>query len=174
MNPKNKYSDCQSELQKKTLVLYFLISLITTASPFEHDFKMSVCEMVYDGLNQQFEVRYYLFQDDLKEVVYGDPFSAHLEEEKVVSYILEKTKIKLADKYIELKYKELKEKEDQVLVTFTSGKINITDYSTLFISNQIMIEKFRTQTNLVYVILPNRPKWTQILNAGKTKAVYEF
>ncbi|MEO1262875.1 MAG: DUF6702 family protein [Bacteroidota bacterium] len=156
------------------MILYFFISLLFANSSADHEFKMSVCEIVYEENAQHFQVHFYLFQDDLKEAVYGDPESPLLEKEKIASYILAKTKIELKDKNVELMQREMKEKDDQVMMTFFSEKINIEHYSTLSISNQIMIEKFRTQTNMVYVSLPNRSKWTQILNAQKTEAVYEL
>jgi hypothetical protein len=97
-----------------------------------------------------------------------------MEEERVVEYILEKVKIQSDGQPISLAFSEIKEREDQVKVVFNTSKIKAETISKLLVSNQLLLEKFKSQTNMVYVTLPGQTKKTMILNAGKTNGLFEF
>lgn len=154
--------------------IYLFISILLFAAPAAHDFKMSVCEINYLAEKESFQVRFYIFQDDLKEALYGDPLSDKMEEERVVEYILEKIKIQSDGQPISLAFSEIKEREDQIKVVFNTSKIKAETISKLLVSNQLLLEKFKSQTNMVYVTLPGQTKKTMILNAGKTDGLFEF
>ncbi len=157
------------------LLIFFhlLIAYPFDCSTTFHPFKMSVCEITYIEEKEIFDVRFYVFQDDLKETLYGDPQSPNLAADSASSYILKKVKLSLSGQPVHLAFSEMKEKEDQVMVVFHSGKINLHTNPNLLVSNCLLIEKFRKQTNMVYLSLPGRPKLTQILNAGKTEGRFD-
>lgn len=154
--------------------IYFILSFILSAYPAAHDFKMSVCEINYVAEKESFEVRFYIFQDDLKEALYDNPSADELAEQQVISYILEKVKLRVDGQPISLTFSEMKEREDQVKVVFHSSKFKAENIFNLLISNQLLLEKFKTQTNMVYVTMPGQNKMTKILNAGKNEGVFEF
>lgn len=154
--------------------IYLFISILLSAFPAAHDFKMSVCEINYVTDKAFFEVRFYIFQDDLKEALYGDPQSDKMEEGSVVNYILEKVKIQSDGLPVPLTFSEMKEREDQIKVVFHTAKIKGGTISNLLVSNQLLLEKFKNQTNMVYVTLPGQTKKTKILNADKTEGTFEF
>ena len=153
------------------ILIFFHLFIISQCAfiPATHPFKMSVCEISYVEEKKSFDVRFYLFQDDLKETLYSDPESPILRIDSVTNYILKKVRLSLADQQVSLNFKEFKEKEDQVMVVFQSDKIILQPKPNLLVSNRLLIEKFKTQTNMVYLSLPGRSKLTQILNAKKTE-----
>ncbi len=139
-----------------------------------HEFKMSVCEIVYSQKEEAFDVKFYLFQDDLKETLYGDPGADHLEADAVKNYILQKVKLSINGQGQPLAFRSMKNKEDQVLVVFSTPRHTLSNTSSILISNQLLVEKFRKQTNMVFVEMPGRAKLTQVLNAKKTEGEFEF
>ena len=64
-------------------ILYILMFFMAA----DHDFKMSVCEIVYQPELSNFEIQLYIFQDDLKETIYGNPEAERLESHPVAEYI---------------------------------------------------------------------------------------
>ncbi len=151
-----------------------MISLVFSFLPVSHDFKMSVCEINYVNENEFFVIRFYLFQDDLKEALYGDPLAHQLDEALVNTYILEKVKIHSNGHPISFTLTAIKEREDQVQVIFQSEKTTTQNLSNLLVSNKLLIEKFRKQTNMVYVTFPGHTKLTKILNIENTEGIFEF
>ena len=154
------------------LLFSFIILFLSATTPADHDFKMSVCELEYAAPQSAFHIRLYIFQDDLKKGIYDDPDAPRLETQKVVDYILKKVTLYVDDENIPFYFSEIKEKEDQVQVVFISEKITLSPTTRLELINQLLIEKFRTQINMVYLSLPGRSKLTRILNAQKTKAAF--
>jgi hypothetical protein len=69
------------------LLLPFHPGLGEVLAGIPHDFKMSVCEIVYVPENQGFDVKFYLFADDLKAAVYGNPEAAELAAEVAGNYV---------------------------------------------------------------------------------------
>ena len=152
------------------MILQIVITFLLTVTPNDHDFKMSVCEITYVETQSRFEVKLYLFQDDLKEAIYGDPHASELKPEDVSSYISTKVKLTVDGQPMTLSLQEIKEKEDQAMVVFYSEKLNISLSPKMVITNQLLLEKFRQQTNMVYLLLPGRAKITQIIIGSKTEA----
>ena len=153
------------------IIHLFTFILLTAFSP-AHDFKMSVCEITYEEEQKVFEVKFYLFQDDLKVAIFGNPIPPELEASSVSNYILKKTKLSLNEKAIALSFSEMKEREDQIQVVFRSEVISLSPNSKLKISNQLFLDKFKQQTNMVYLNMPGRSKITQIMNGAKTEVEF--
>ena len=135
---------------------------------------MSVSEVEYSAMTESFEVRVYLFQDDLKEAVYGDPLSPLLENAAISEYILAHIELEIDNEPVPLSFIELKERKDQVQVIFTTKKVNLKGANNVLISNELLIETFPKQTNMVYLSLPDKSRLTQILNAVKTIGEFEI
>ena len=56
------------------LIVKFLASIFFAfgnAPAADHDFKMSVCEVIYSAESEAFEVKFYLFTDDLTAALHG-------------------------------------------------------------------------------------------------------
>ena len=139
-----------------------------------HDFKMSVCEIIYSPEKEAFDVKFYLFQDDLKAAVYGNPLAEIVEAGAVSAYILKHFYLGLDGQQQTLSYHSLREKNDQVLVQFTTPKISPKTKASITVKSTLLTEKFRDQINMVYLIFPEKSNKTQMLNATKTEGSFSF
>ncbi len=157
-------------------MLFFKIILpfIFLLNAKEHDFKMSVCEIVYSAENEAFDVKFYLFQDDLKSVLYDNPDAPTIEEIKASEYILRHFNLNINGQAQALVFQSIKGKNDQVLAQFSTQKIPLSSLSKMQVKNNLFLEKFREQINMVYALLPGRDKLVQMLNATKTEAGFSF
>jgi hypothetical protein len=139
-----------------------------------HDLKLSVCEIEYHSETQTCNLTFFLFQDDLKEALYADPFAPRLEQKDVEAYILKRFEWQLNGKKQEMRFHSLREKNDQIAVQFTSAKTSNSDISEMYVKNTLLVEQFRAQVNMVYAIFPAHSKKVQMLTATKTEGRFSF
>ncbi|MBI5914316.1 MAG: hypothetical protein HY842_03000 [Bacteroidetes bacterium] len=159
------------------LIIKFLVSFLLpfwSISPADHDFKMSVCEVIYSAESESFEVKFYLFTDDLTAALAGDPNAALPARETISNYILKHFDLTVNGGRQALSFESIRQKNDQVLVQFTTPKVAAKSISKMTVKNSVFTEKFRDQTNMVYVIFPGKPKLTQVLDAGDTEGEFVF
>lgn len=141
-----------------------------------HAFKMSVSEVIYNAQRRGFEVKCYLFQDDLRETLYNDPFNGALSADKVGPYILRNFEMNVNGQAQKLNLAALRTKDDQVLVEFTAPAMPAnTKISKVEIRNQLLLDKFSSQVNMVYLYYPDEQnKHTKMFDARKTQAAFEL
>jgi hypothetical protein len=135
---------------------------------------MSVCEVVYSTEKEVLEVKFYIFQDDLKAVLYGNPDAPAIEEGLASGYILKHFNLAINGLPQPLGFQFMRGKNDQILVQFATQKIPVGSISSIQVKSNLLTEKFRDQINMVYAVLPGREKLTQILDATKTEARFSF
>lgn len=134
---------------------------------------MSVCEVVL-AAGGGVEVKFYLFKDDLTAAITGDPAAALPAQDAIGKYLAQHFGLTVNGGPHPLEFQALREKNDQVLVIFQSQKAFPKQVSGLTVRNAIFTEKFKGQSNMVYVILPDKKKLTQLFNAGKTEGVFSW
>ncbi len=156
------------------MIIYLLTFLWSSFAPTAHDFKMSVCEINYVQEREAFEVRFYIFQDDLKETLYGDPLAAQLEEAAVRTYILEHVEIQLNGRQMALDYSGIKERSDQVQVIFFSKTYKLEELRNVLVINDLLLDKFKKQTNMVYLSIPGHNRLTKILNLASNEGRFDL
>lgn len=138
----------------------------------EHDFKMSVCEMIFASQNEDLQLKFYLFQDDLKQALYNNSDAPKIEEQKARDYLFEHFALAADGNPAPLKFESLSLKNDQVLIQFTSPGTRIANLQNLQVTTTILISEFRKQVNMVYLIAPEKDRITLMLHASKTKGVF--
>jgi hypothetical protein len=139
-----------------------------------HDFKMSVCEVTYQPENHVFDVKFYLFEDDFKDALYGDPQATKIDEESAKAYIVKHFELITNQQKQTLSYQSMRNKNDQVLVQFQSQKLPFKGISTIQVKNTILLDKFQKQINMLYLIFPEKPKQTLMLNATRTEGSFSL
>lgn len=139
-----------------------------------HEFKMSICEIVQSSEGKGFEVRFYLFQDDFKQALYGDPEAQKIESADAKKYINEHTSLTLNNLLVEPRFQSIQEKKDQVLLTFQVDISPNQKIEKIDLSNRLLIEHFSTQVNMVYFVKPDGEKLVQMLDASRTEAGFSL
>lgn len=160
-------------------ILHLLVSFLIFGEtpvlvPADHDFKLSVCEMVYVPEKQSFDIKFYLFQDDLKAALYNDPNATGINAEAAGDYIIKHFSLRIDGHQQSLKLKSMQEKNDQVLVNFSVPLISTKPPASLLVKNTLLLEKFRDQINMLYLILPENDKKTLMLNATRTEGNFSL
>lgn len=160
----------------KLLIIKFLFPFFFafgTPAVADHDFKMSVTEVVYSADSKAFEIKFYLFIDDLTATLAGDKNAALPSSQVIGDYIQKHFELDVNGGKQALNFQSIRQKNDQVLATFSTS-VFPKKISNIKVKNSLLIEKFREQTNMVYALLPNKGRLTQMLNAGDTEGEFEF
>lgn len=158
-----------------TAMLLFLSFGPLSGGP-AHAFKMSVCEIVYAPQRRAFDVKCYLFQDDLRETLYNDPMNGLLSADVVGKYVLGHLELSVNGQVQTLRLQELRTKDDQVLVQLTGLALPAnTKVNQLAVQNKLLLDKFGSQVNMVYVYYPNeQSKHTKMFDIRKTQATFDL
>lgn len=154
------------------LIINLLTSLLFSIVA-DHDFKMSVTEVVFSEEKKAFEVKVYLFTDDLTATLTGDPNAALPSNKTIGEYISQHFELSVNGSKQSLSFQSIRQKNDQVLATF-STPVFAQKIKKIKVKNSLLVEKFREQTNMVYAILPGKGRETQMLNAGDVEGEFEF
>lgn len=139
-----------------------------------HDFKMSVCEMTFPSENEDLQLKFYLFQDDLKAALYGNPDVPAIDEEKAKNYLETHFRLTLNGQPATLQFHSMRMKNDQVLLEFTSPGTRYRSPLELGVHNTILINQFRKQVNMVYLVAPGKDRITLMLQASKTDGAFSL
>jgi len=157
------------------LFLHLLPGLPVGAPGVPHDLKMSVCEIAYVQDSGTFNVKFYLFEDDLKVTLYPLMHSGPIAGEDAETYILKHFSMQVNGHPLPLTYTSLREKKDQVLVQFKSPELPGSSLESMQVHNDLPIEQFKRQINMVYLYFPDEDsRKTEMLDATKTLTVFSF
>lgn len=160
-------------------ILHLLVTFLTFGQTpslvlADHDFKLSVCEIVYSPDKQAFDLKFYIFQDDLKAALYNNPNAPEIRKADAGDYILKHFSLSLDGRPLALKLRSMEEKNDQVLLHFTTPKAPPSPTAALSVKNTLLIGNFRDQINMLYLIFPEKEKKTLMMNATKTVGNFSF
>lgn len=155
------------------LLIKFLFPFFLAYGNADHDFKMSVTEVMFSEEKKAFEVKVYLFTDDLTATLTGNPNSALPNNSLIGDYILRHLELNVNGSKQTLSFQAMRQKNDQVLATFTTLVFK-QKIKTIQVKNSLLIEKFREQTNMVYALMPGKGRETQLLNASDVEGEFSF
>lgn len=155
------------------LIIKFLLPFFLAFGNADHDFKMSVTEVVYSSDTRAFEVKVYLFIDDLTATMTGDPKASLPASKTIGDYVLKHLELSVNGGKQLLSFQSIRQKNDQVLATF-STPVFPQKITKINVKNSLLIEKFKEQTNMVYALLPGKGRETQMLNATDNEGEFSF
>jgi hypothetical protein len=138
-----------------------------------HEFKMSVCEIIYSESDKHFEVKAYLFMDDVTEAITGDPKAPLPNRDQLVQYVQKHFSLQVDGQAQTLQFYALRQKEEQVLLHFTAPALGKSPASVT-VKDDLLIEKFSEQTNMVYLIVPGHNKKVEALDKKKTQVAFSL
>jgi hypothetical protein len=156
---------------KTLLVILGLMQPMWPVSTW-HDFKISVCEVVYDPSSRQFGVKIYLFTDDLTETLTGQSQGPLPVRDRIVQYALQHLELSVNGENLPLQFKALRQKDDQTLVEFIAAPLLGSPPYAVSVYDCLLLEKFRDQKNMVYFIVTGKEKQIQALDLQKPKVYF--
>ena len=160
----------------KYLLLFALFFTGLSATPDQscalHDFKMSVCEVIHAPETGNVALKVYLYTDDLTEALTGVATAPLPDRNAISNYILQHLELNVNGLRQPLEFFSLRQKDDQILVQFNTPANGIPSVVDIFIKNSLLVDKFKDQSNVVYAIVPDKAKQTQMLNGSKREAYF--
>lgn len=139
--------------------------------PFLHDFKMSVCELIYEPSDRHFEIKVYLFTDDLTQALTGDPRAPLPPREAISQYVQQHLELYVNNSRQQLQFYSIRQKEEQTLLQFRTQSLEGSPAS-IFVKNDLLLEKFSEQSNMVYLVAPGKSKQVEALGNNRRNASF--
>ncbi len=153
------------------LIFLFLVGWGTSV-PL-HEFKMSVTELIYHPEDHHFEVKVYLFTDDLTEALTGNPAAVLPNRVQIEQYLQQHFSLLTGGQVQGLQVQSIRQRADQVLVTLISPAATAPPQQ-IEVRNQLLTARFKEQTNMVYLIVPGKHKKTEALDLQRTQAFFSL
>ena len=137
-----------------------------------HDFKMSICEISGSPTAAAWNLDFYLFEDDLKAALYGDPTAPQLPGADVLAYLNAHFRLSVDGRAAApLQLTGTKTKEAGLLqFSCTLPLARAGGASSVAIHCDLMLEKFRNQTNMVYLKMAGKPQQVIKMDGNKRDA----
>lgn len=139
--------------------------------PFLHDFKMSICEFIFEPSDRHFEVKVYLFTDDLTQAITGDPRAPLPARETISQYVQQHLELYVNNSRQELQFYSIRQKDEQTLLQFRTPSLSYSP-GQMYVKNDLLLEKFSEQSNMVYLIAPGKSKQVEALGNNRRNASF--
>ncbi len=164
---------------KKTVIIA-LLAIISLSSFTAHKFYVSVMQIDYNKEEQSLQIISRVFIDDLEEVLrkrYDDTIRLEVDketdgaEEYIQKYFNQKISFLINGKESSFTYLG-KEYEDDLIIFYLEIE-NVNSFESLEISNQILMDLFEEQQNIVHVKKENNRK-SLILEKRRDSGMLKF
>lgn len=152
------------------LLSFFLFLFTVPSNVADHDLFMSICEI--EEIDEGMELRFYLFHDDLKTALYGNPTAPDISPEDAEKYIVEKTKLTVGGQAIPIDFQNLDYRQEQVRLIFRAPLPPGQKIENLTFKNRLLLEYFPAQVNMVYFIRKDGERLVEMLDSNTTEAVF--
>ncbi|GAA4274249.1 hypothetical protein GCM10022258_35450 [Aquimarina gracilis] len=153
---------------------------ITLCSFITHKFYVSVTQIEYNKERQSLQIISRVFIDDIEDLLqerYDQSIVLNVKEETSITekylekYFDQKLKIKVNDKEVSFTFLG-KEYEDDLMICYLEI-LEIDSLSSIEVSNDILMDYFEEQQNIVHVKKDNQRK-SLILEKGKSNGLLNF
>ncbi|MEB3346753.1 DUF6702 family protein [Aquimarina gracilis] len=165
---------------KKIKLMFLFVLSITLCSFITHKFYVSVTQIEYNKERQSLQIISRVFIDDIEDLLqerYDQSIVLNVKEETSITekylekYFDQKLKIKVNDKEVSFTFLG-KEYEDDLMICYLEI-LEIDSLSSIEVSNDILMDYFEEQQNIVHVKKDNQRK-SLILEKGKSNGLLNF
>jgi len=165
---------------KKTILFFLILGSITLSSYTAHKFYVSVTQIEHNKEQQTLQIISRVFIDDIEDLLktrYDESLTIDTTkddpklDEYLKKYLDQKIKIKVNDKDIAFNFLG-KEYEDDLMICYLEVQ-NISSLEEINISNEVLMDVFEEQQNIVHVKKENQRK-SLILEKGKSEGLLNF
>ena len=170
--------------------LFLLLFLMPISAIFSnhgdrptHEFHISKCLIEYNEKEQALQVTMHLFIDDLEEALRqqgADKLFICTEkesekaEEYIYKYLQQKFKITLEDQAIDYSFLGKEMSEDMIAVWCYLEIENIEDIKKLHVKNDVLLDAFDDQKNIISIVGPNKQKGYFLFDQSKNEETVDF
>jgi len=154
----------------KWVLLSALILLVSFNS--SHKFYLSVSEVTYSEDDHKIRLLTRLFIDDLDEVLMArydidskltTEFEHEMADFYLAKYLHSKLLLKINNQVIELKLLGKKVDNDQLVFFFEAPYNDIEQLSSIFIQNELLMDRFEDQQNIVHYKIKGQKKSSMLI-----------
>jgi hypothetical protein len=167
----------------KILILNILLSIGGTNLNVDHEFHVSKCLVEFNEAEQALQMSMHIFLDDLEEALRrkgaDDLFICTKMEsedaEKLMSqYVADNFILEVNGKVLEYEFLGKEPSEDLQGVWCYLEILNVTSVKDLKVTNNILLEVYDDQKNVVSIIGPDRRKGMMLLQRGQSSEQVSF
>lgn len=166
----------------KSFVFIFLITLSVVPVP-RHAFHVSKCQIEYKEQEEMLDIILHIFIDDFEDALslagYGkvkviEPKQESKDHNSIEAYISEKLVLKIAGKECELTLDRTERSDDGLAAWCFLTARGISDLKQMDIGNEILMELYNDQKNIVNVLGPNNREGYLIFYGKKRQEKITF
>ena len=164
---------------------YFRFLLLLLIFPFlaatpAHKFYVSITKIEYVKEKESLQIITKIFTDDIEDalqqrynasILLDRKQESETADEDVKKYMLQKLKIKVNGKPVQLNYIG-KEYDTDMLIAYIEV-VNVSELKSIEIENKILMEIFSEQQNIIHLKIPNSRK-SLILDRDEPSGKLEF
>ncbi|GAA4277287.1 DUF6702 family protein [Aquimarina mytili] len=167
-------------MTNKSLLLFLIGIYITLSSFVTHKFYVSVTQVDYNKEEKSLQIISRIFIDDMEDVLrerYDDSITLNSTKEAskidqhLEKYFNQKLKFIVNNKEVSFTFLG-KEYEDDLIICYLEIE-NVKSFDAIEISNEILMDLFEEQQNIVHVKKENQRK-SLILEGGRSTGVLKF
>ncbi|MBG6128560.1 hypothetical protein IWQ47_000750 [Aquimarina sp. EL_43] len=168
-------------MMNKTLLLFlFVVSVSLSSFTTAHKFYVSVTQVDYNAKQQSLQIVSRVFVDDIEELLkvrYDESTNLDKDEESLrvdknlATYLGQKLQFVVNGEEVSFTFLG-KEYEDDLIICYLEIE-NITSLNTIEITNQVLMDLFEEQQNIVHVKKGNQRK-SLILEKEKALGMLKF
>lgn len=157
-------------------MVYAFISFLLC---FVHPLHISVTEIEYDDKENELEIVIRIFADDLETAIRADRNTPSLDllnpvgistDNLVEGYVMNRVKVSLDGSVQKIKYLG-SEMENEAMLCYVQVSGVKKNWRTIAVTNQILLETFDDQSNLVHVTVGDNVKSLRLMKDNSTQSV---
>ena len=162
------------------MIMNFIFIFLTL---FIHDFHVSKCLVEYNENTKSLEISLHLFIDDfedaLKTIGAEKLFlctdrESPIAEEWIEKYLKRKLKIELNGQPVLFKYLGKEPASDYMAVWCYMEVTDVENFSSIDITNELLLEIFSDQKNIISILGPGKKKEMMLFQKGSIKQSVTF
>ncbi|MDM1047599.1 DUF6702 family protein [Sphingobacterium hotanense] len=161
----------------KTPWLLLILCLITI-SVFAHPFYVSISTVDFNSKNKRIEISCRIFYDDLEVALKNqlkqkidviNPKNKTVADSAISKYIQDNFNLKVNGQFKKLKFVGYEVEEDVAWCYFETPQTS--PVSTIIITNQLLYQDFKSQSNILHVTVDGKRQSTKMDNPKKSVVI---
>ena len=148
-----------------------------------HEFHMSKCQIEFNSKEKAVQISMHIFIDDLEEALrnqgsgklfIGTEKETDTAEDYLYAYLKNHFQLKVNDQAMEYEFIGKETSEDLQAIWCYLEITDIETVSNIVVENNVLMELFADQKNIIHIMMPNKKQGYFILEKGKSSDKANF